>query len=258
MSKIQGTKQWSPKSRNIQVGCEHNCKYCYGRTTRCRINGKFHLGWQGEGTPPIPYDPKTVVKNTRIMFPSTHDITALNIDRVVSEIRNLLSLGNEILIVSKPHLPCIQRLCAEFTDSKDKILFRFSMATDKPELLKFWETDAPEFEERFACLKFAKAAGYQTSVSCEPLLDVDGMVDYVTKIEPFVTHSIWVGLMGGDNKLAELENKYPIETKTLLEQYEQSKLEKLWKDLINKFGNKILAKDRLADRLLIKIEDDRW
>ena len=63
----------------------------------------------------------------RIMFPTTHDITPETLEECVTFIHKLLAPGNKILIVSKPHLECIKRICNEFSQYKEDILFRFTI-----------------------------------------------------------------------------------------------------------------------------------
>ena len=42
------------------------------------------------------------------------------------------------------------------------------------------------------CLKLSYNLGYQTSVSCEPLLDRN-VDDLINQLSPFVTDTIWIG-----------------------------------------------------------------
>jgi len=102
--------------------------------------------------------------------------------------------GNEILIVSKPHLECIVAICNEFVDYKEKILFRFTIGSSDNEVLKFWEPCAPLFEERIASLKCAYESGFETSISSEPMLD-NNIAEVIDIVRPYVTHSIWLGKM---------------------------------------------------------------
>ena len=54
---------------------------------------------------------------------------------------------------------------------REQLLFRFTVGSAKDDVLSFWEPGAPTFAERMASLELAWAHGYQTSVSCEPMLD---------------------------------------------------------------------------------------
>jgi len=130
--------------------------------------------------------------NGQVMFPSTHDITPDNIDLSIKAIANILKFSNKILIVSKPHLSCISRICNDFQNYKDNILFRFSIGSSNDSILKFWEENAPLFNERLESLRFAYNNGFKTSVSCEPMLDnkIENVIELVL---PYVTDSVWIG-----------------------------------------------------------------
>lgn len=135
-----------------------------------------------------------LVEGGRVMFPSSHDITPVHLKESIQFLRNILSPGSEVLIVSKPHLECIKAICDEFNAYKEKILFRFTIGSVNNETLRFWEPGAPSFDERMSSLKYAYDAGYQTSISCEPMLDnkIGKVIDI---LRPYVTHSIWLGKM---------------------------------------------------------------
>ena len=82
----------------------------------------------------------------------------------------------------------------QFPNYKNQILFRFTIGSSDSAVLKFWEPNAPDFEERLAALKYAFDMGYKTSVSCEPMLD-GNIDDLISKVSPYVTDSIWLGKM---------------------------------------------------------------
>jgi len=128
----------------------------------------------------------------RIMFPTTHDITPANIHAVCTVLHKLLISGNEVLVVSKPHLECVKVICEDFQQYRDNILFRFTVGSADDAVLKFWEPNAPSFRERLRALKWAYTHGFKTSVSSEPMLD--GKIDIVvTAVKPYVTDAVWLG-----------------------------------------------------------------
>ena len=110
----------------------------------------------------------------------------------LTRLSNVFRPGNQVTIVTKPHLDCVKAICAEFPDYKDKILFRFTIGSSDSNTLKFWEPNAPDFAERLESLKYAFSEGYQTSVSCEPMLD-DNIGDVIDQVSPFVSDSFWLG-----------------------------------------------------------------
>lgn len=60
------------------------------------------------------------------------------------------------------------------------------------DILKFWEPNAPSFEERFQSLIYAFENGYNTGISMEPFLD-NKVEDTVATLKDFVTDTIWIG-----------------------------------------------------------------
>ena len=127
-----------------------------------------------------------------VMFPSSHDITPNNIIEAKTVLRKILEADNDVLIVSKPHYDCIKQICDEFTDYKERILFRFTIGSYDNDVLKFWEPNAPSLYERLKSLKYAFDNEFETSISCEPMMDnrVDKVIDAV---RPYVTETIWIG-----------------------------------------------------------------
>jgi DNA repair photolyase len=132
----------------------------------------------------------------RVMFPSSHDIFDLPEyeDACFTVLEKLLKSGNDVLITTKPRFAVIKKIEKDFSKFKDQIQFRFTITSSDNDLLQFWEPNAPLFEERLKSLQYAFRKGYKTSVSIEPFLDYDPQ-PLVTKISPFVTESIWLGIM---------------------------------------------------------------
>ena len=197
--KVSGTKEWAPHNLNISVGCSHNCLYCYAAADADRRKLKERSEWACEKlTKKAEMASFPVKHDGRIMFPSTHDITPGILEAAVKVLKVVIAAGNEVLIVTKPHLMVVDRLVKEFADPnrRDEIEFRFTIGTLSPSLSKFWEPGAPLPEERIAALKLAHSAGYKTSVSMEPLLGgIDTATAVVTAVHDYVTETIWIGKM---------------------------------------------------------------
>jgi len=191
---VFGTYEWAVKNINIVSGCSHNCKYCYSKEMAIRFKRKTPESWKIEEELKTDRKLKIGKVSGRVMFPSSHDITPQNLILSLKTIKKILEHDNDILIVSKPHLDCISRLCNEFQEYKKNILFRFSIGSSNNTVLKSWELDAPLFEERIECLKLAFEQGYKTSISCEPMLD-NNISDVIDRVTPYVTDSIWIGKM---------------------------------------------------------------
>jgi hypothetical protein len=188
-----GMGEWAEKSINILNGCPHACRYCYGAA------GKRLHKQHDAGTNPELYPTAVARKAERVggwvAFPSTHDITPDFLEPCLTELHKQLAAGNKVLVVTKPHLKCIERVCADFTQYKSSILFRFTIGAFDNEILKFWEPGAPDYEERLACLEYARKADYQTSVSMEPMLDTPNAAELFRQLEPLVSDTIWLGKM---------------------------------------------------------------
>jgi len=209
MESKTGTREWSDHSVNIQKGCEHGCRYCYAHYNA--VLGRFKYMTQQQWNAPTinrkavdKRYPKFRTKDGRpgpatVMIPTTHDITTSNLAECLIVINKLLIAGNNVLIVSKPHWPCITLICDTFNrpknrQYKEQIMFRFTIGSYSDDVLSFWEPNAPNFAERMSCLQYAFNSGYDTSVSCEPYLD--GYVDQLyTTCFDWVTESFWIGKM---------------------------------------------------------------
>jgi len=147
-------------------------------------------------------------KPTRIMFPSTHDITPECLDICLDAMDRMLYRGHEILLVTKPHAECIHKICTSFLQYQDKVIFRFTIGSTSDVILKKWEPGAPSFKERLECLKLAHAYEFQTSVSCEPMLDTR-VEDIVKAVDEYVSDTIWIGLMNDVKQRLTLNGATP-------------------------------------------------
>jgi len=190
--RIFGTQEWAVKTANCLEGCAHDCKYCYAKSMAIRFGRKKPETWHSEERRLDRIGNACRGRPTRVMFPSTHDITPSSLPTSLAAIEQLLEYGHSILVVSKPHVDCIAAICREFDDYREKILFRFTMGSAEDETLSFWEPNAPSFMERLDSLCFVHERDFRTSVSCEPMLDSD-VEAVVSTVSPYVTDAIWIG-----------------------------------------------------------------
>jgi len=190
-----GTKEWAKKTVNCCTGCSHDCRYCFARSMAVKFRQVTPAQWKDERVRWKDVEKAYGHIEGTVMFPSSHDITPTNFQACFTVLEKLLKAGNRVLIVSKPHLECITRICDEMEQYKGQILFRFTIGACDNELLSFWEPNAPRYEERKAALRYAFEKGYETSVSAEPMLDSDHIEDLVSDLFPFVTDAIWIGTM---------------------------------------------------------------
>lgn len=198
-----GTQEWAASNVNIQDGCEHDCRYCYAKTMAIRFKRVTARSWGKPRLRQHDIDRRYTKRDGRIMFPTAHDITPANLDACLNVLTRMLDAGNEVLIVSKPRVACITRLCDTLLRYREQIVFRFSLGSTDDAVLSFWEPGAPVFAERLDCLRLAYSRNFETSISCEPLLDADPDT-LVAAVRPHVTDSIWLG------KINRLRNILPL------------------------------------------------
>ena len=198
-----GTQEWAASNVNIQDGCEHDCLYCYAKTMAIRFKRVTASSWKHPRLRQHDLDRCFIKRSGRIMFPTAHDITDQNIDACLTVLSRMLAAGNDLLIVSKPRLSCVKRLCKELAPYRSQIVSRFSIGSTNDTVLSYWEPGAPSFKERLASLKTAFLNDFPTSVSGEPMLD--GNPDaLIAAVRPYVTDSIWLG------KINRLRNILPL------------------------------------------------
>lgn len=192
-----GTREWAKHNYNVCRGCSNNCRYCYAREMALRFKQiATPEDWKKEVVIEKKVAKRWAKKEGTIMFPTTHDITTDNFYACLVTLRKMLSAGNKVLIVTKPTLSVIKELCDALSEFKSQILFRFTIGNLTPGITKYWEKDASEPWERYECLKKAYEYGFQTSVSCEPMLCGYGeMLDMVKGLTPFITDALWIGKM---------------------------------------------------------------
>jgi len=196
--KNTGTREWAATNVNCILGCPHRCRYCFA-ADMAKTNGRIKT-FDEWGNSYLQVREHEVSKGRRkangtIMFPSSHDITPEFLDPCMTVLRKLLEAGNDVLVVSKPHLECIEAICRECAQYRAQILLRFTITALDNDLLRFWEPGAPLFEERLVCLQHAFENVFKTSVSVEPMLDAPNVVPLYEALVPYVTDSIWFGKM---------------------------------------------------------------
>lgn len=193
---IRGTREWAVANIDCCTGCPHGCRYCYARYDAVVRKQEIPAdSWQECVVRQEDVNRTYPLYDGQVMFPTTHDIVPEILNDCITVIASLLRVGNRVLLVTKPHMLCIERLCREFVSQKEQILFRFTITARDNELLQFWEPGAPGYDERKECLYLARDLDFETSVSVEPMLDSGDIVDMFHDLAPAVTHSIWIGKM---------------------------------------------------------------
>ncbi len=191
-NEVFGTQEWATHNINILSGCLHDCKYCYSKEMAVRFKRKNIDNWNIEELNTSVEKLKIPSSSGTIMFPSSHDLSPKFLDEEIQVIDLLIKNKKNVLLVTKPHLSVIKEICRNFNLNKDKIKFRFTIGSYDDNTLKFWEPNAPGIFERVESLMHAYEKGFETSISCEPMLDnkIDELI--VNTIE-YITDAIWLG-----------------------------------------------------------------
>jgi DNA repair photolyase len=195
---VTGTREWAVASANCMIGCANSCLYCYAKANAIRFGKVTPENWANEKPGNLP---RAVRRKGTVMFPTSHDITDGNWNHCLKALTLLLGAGNRVLLVSKPKPEVIANLCYGLRKSgrllewKPNILFRFTIGSMDPATLRFWEPNAPTFAERLYSLMWVFNGGWQTSVSMEPMLDLDqaDVLRTVRTVAPYVTDAVWLG-----------------------------------------------------------------
>lgn len=196
MSKTSGTQEWCDKELSIYKGCPNNCEYCYAKKIGNRFGWKKKEDWINMEFNERAFNQRLYNWGV-VMFPTSHDITPGNVDTCIKFLLRLLKeTNNTLLIVSKPNIECIKKLCKALENYKERILFRFTITSKWDSTAVKWEKEAPFISERIMCLEYAYLRGWNTSVSVEPFLDRTP-IWLIESIEKFCTDTIWIGIMTG-------------------------------------------------------------
>lgn len=224
---VRGTKEWAVAEINCCRGCNHGCRYCYARYDAVERKGLVTAKeWDSCRIVEAEVVRQHPLYSGQVMFPTAHDIVPENLDACIQVLANLFSGGNRVLVVSKPNLASIRRICKEFDTLRKQLLFRFTITARNPEILKFWEPGAPGYSERKQCLEYAFNEGFETSVSVEPMLDTADVIPMVRELLPYISHSIWLGKM---NRIEERVRQDSEKMRLEIERIKQGQRdEKLW------------------------------
>ncbi len=188
-------QDWADKGINISRGCSNDCRYCYAREESVRRHGNTVENWPKEELNPKIISKGWRISSKRLMFPTTHDITPGTYDAYETVLKKLLKAGNKILVVSKPRPELIEKLCDAIEPYKSQVMFRFTITAMDNGVLKFWEPNAPTYEDRKKALALVKEKGFRNSVSIEPMLDSPNVGDLIEDLRPYTTDCMWVGPM---------------------------------------------------------------
>jgi len=253
--KKTGTKEWAETNVNIQLGCEHGCRYCYARYDAVK--------WHKWCTAKQWKDPVIVQSKVRrsflkragvVMYPSTHDVTMLNRSESICVLGNLLDAGNRVLLVSKPHMDCIDDICRTFQEYRKQLMFRFTIGSMDQQILDFWEPNAPCYNERLQCLMLAYSQRYQTSVSCEPFLDckVDRIIGLYEELKPYISESFWIGKLREFDKRVDMSDVTPEQDERFVKPLKAAQADEFVLEFCQRLQNEQLVRHKDSIREVIE------
>jgi len=206
MRRKTGWTEWADRRVSLYTGCTHGCRYCFARADALRFK---RIEDATEWERPKIREREVARKWTRIRgvigFPGTHDITPENVTRCGALLEGMLAAGNKVLIVTKPHVACVEHLCQRLRMYREQIEFRMMIGAEDDALLGYWEPRAPRFDERMEAACLACASEYRVSFSVEPMLDPSNIRRLLGELRPFA-QSIWIG------KMNEVRRRVIIET----------------------------------------------
>ena len=209
--KITGTREWADFNVNCVSGYSNDCRYCYAKNMAKRFGRATDENWKIMRVNQKKVEKNYGLKSGRVMFPSSHDITDDPKIEIAcfSVLSTLLESGNKVLVTTKPRFNTIKKIVSRFQEYQDSMQFRFTITSLNDKLLKFWEPNAPLFQERLNSLRFAFDNDFRTSVSIEPFLDYHPE-ELVRQVELYCTESIWIGKMNyiQRNNLTPFEQKF--------------------------------------------------
>lgn len=258
MNKITGTKEWASQNINIIRGCSNNCVYCYAKCMAIRFGKKKPDTWENEDLIHAKVRKRYQKRKGVLMYPSSHDITEQHLESHIQVLKQLLDAGNSLLIVSKPRLSVIKALCSELVKYKSQILFRFTIGSTDSKVLKLYEPGASSFEERVECLRYAYQSGYKTSVSAEPMLDLNPLMIY-TATNEYITDSIWYGKVNRVNSILAINEPGKIEIRERMNELLKSQDISFISGLYDKFkdNSNVHWKDSIKSILGLRFADSK-
>ncbi len=229
-----GTHEWAEVTENIARGCPHNCLYCYAAQNAKRFKLRDRNDWNREELTKRADITSYPASSGVVMFPSAHDITPFNVAAYIRVARLMLEKGNRLLIVSKPHFDCVEKMCEAFQAFTNQILFRFTIGTTDEAVAKHWEPGAPSPSERIEALALAKRFGYRTSVSAEPLLGgLETARELLKAVRPHVTDTVWIGKMNKIRTRVDMNNPVNVREVTAIEAAQTDEEVRRWYEAFN-------------------------
>lgn len=194
--RTSGWAEWADRTASLYRGCTNGCRYCFARANALRFG---QVKSAEEWATPVLIEREAARKwgrcNGVIGFPGTHDITIENVERCEVALVAMLSAGNRVLIVTKPSLPAVSRLCETLSPWREQVEWRMTITGAQLGPWRYWEPNAPSPRERIQALRYALGVGFRASVSIEPMIDAENAENLARCLATFGAETIWIGKM---------------------------------------------------------------
>ena len=130
----------------------------------------------------------------KVIFPCRHEIRPGNLQACGEALDQLLWAECQVVVCTRASWSCVAVLCNAFRRKAHLLTFRIRIGSIDDDVLAFWEPGTPCAEERIEALKYARAAGFETSVGIDPVLDtsIAGIRRVIEAVSPHVSDSIWL------------------------------------------------------------------
>ena len=104
MDRVLGTRDWAGDEFSWQLGCSHDCLYCYGEVYLHEFGSatKTIENWHEEVIREKDVKQGRRKRKHRLIVPSSHDISPEHLDEAIEVLDNFLNLTNTPALLS----PC--------------------------------------------------------------------------------------------------------------------------------------------------------
>jgi DNA repair photolyase len=185
-------REYSALAANLYKGCAHACSYCFAPaatfTDRSKFSDASYIRERPGALAQLAKDAEKLAGSRELILMSfTSDVyqpaeKELKLTRQALQIMERHNLRPQIL--TKAGLWAIKRDVDLL--AKANGVWAATLTTDDPAESLAWEPGAALPADRIAALKFAKAAGLETWVSFEPVINPDAVLRLVDQTHDFV------------------------------------------------------------------------
>ena len=179
-------REYSPLALNIYTGCDHGCKYCYGK-----------LMWQGKNwTTPRLRDLKGLEREVERLDKDKQVLLCFmgdpycHLESENMQTRKVLELFLDYqvptAILTKGGKRCLRDLDLFLDFEAVKVGASLTLIEEKDSL--DWESNAALPGDRIETLRILHEQGIMTWVSLEPVIDPEQTLDLIDRTHEFVDH----------------------------------------------------------------------